>query len=64
MADGTYYADGVDAYDPTAISVTFINEKGVKLIKYFDPPFKGKKFANKLKRSRNCRLVACSGFLI
>lgn len=62
MSNGVYYAD--DPYDPMAISVTFISEKGVKLVKYFDSPYKGRQFANKIKRSKKCKFVACSGFMI
>lgn len=61
MSSGVYYAD--EPFDPTSISVTFISEKGTKLVKYFDSPYKGRQFANKIKRSKRCKLVACSGFI-
>lgn len=43
--------------------VTYL-ANGTKLVRYFDSPYKAKKFINKLKYSRRCKFVAASGFLM
>ena len=59
---GTVYAAERTTND--GISVTFANKDGVRLTRYFKSPYLARKFINKLRFSRKCKVVATSGFLI
>lgn len=42
--------------------VTFLNEKGVRVEKEFTSPYLARKFVNKIKYSKRCRLVSAPLF--
>jgi len=42
--------------------VTFITDKGETVTRGFDSPYQAKVFANKIRHSKRCRLVACVNF--
>ena len=42
--------------------VIFLNEKGTRVEKTFDSPYLARKFVNKLKYSKRCRLVSAPLF--
>ena len=42
--------------------VTFLNEKGIRLVRGFDSPYEARKFVNKIRKSTRCTLVSYSGF--
>lgn len=42
--------------------VVFLNEKGVRVEKVFDSPWTARKFVNKIKYSKRCRLVSAPLF--
>ena len=58
------YADDERVKGWGGLSVTFLNEKGVKLVGLFYSEWKALVFARKLEHSRDCKLVATTGFIM
>lgn len=44
------------------MTVVFINERNVRIEKRFDSPYLCRKFVNKLKHSKRCKLVSFPQF--
>ena len=42
--------------------ITFINNKGVRLVKSFESEYQARMFVNKLKHSKKCVLVSYPNF--
>lgn len=42
--------------------VTFLNERGVRLVRGFDSVYLARQFVNKIRKSSRCTLVSYSGF--
>ena len=46
----------------SGFSVTFLNEKGVRLTKKFDSPYLAREFERKIRYSKKCQFASRTGY--